>query len=99
MAYENAKQLLLIAVIHVGLCLIKHSNLNTVIKERLRRIEMINTNATNNSQFNKEKIFNSIGNDTTVNQDGECSNGKAKCHFYIQRMINFYRKVKTWNCY
>ena len=97
MAYENAKQLLLIAVIHVGLCLTKHSNLNTEIKEK--RMEMINTNATNNSQFNKEKIFNSIGNNTTVNQDGECSNGKAKCHFYIQRMINFYRKVKTWNCY
>ena len=86
-------------MIHVGLSFTKPSNLNTEIKEKLRRIEMRNTNTTNKRQLNKENILNSIGNDTTVNQDGECTNGKAKCHFYIKRMINFYRKVKTWNYY
>ena len=86
-------------MIHFGLSFTKPSNLNTEIKEKLRRIEMRNTNTTNKRQLNKENILNSIGNDTTVNQDGECTNGKAKCHFYIKRMINFYRKVKTWNYY
>ena len=86
-------------MIHVGLSFTKPSNLNTEIKEKLRRIEMRSTNTTNKRQLNKENILNSIGNDTTVNQDGECTNGKAKCHFYIKRMINFYRKVKTWNYY
>ena len=97
---ENAKQLrliimLLITMIHVGLSLTKPSNLNNEITEKLRRIEMISSNTTNNNHFKKEKIPDSSGNNTAVNQDGECSNGKAKCHFYIKRMINFYRKVKT----
>ena len=59
MAYENAKQLrliimLLITMIHVGLSLTKPSNLNNEITEKLRRIEMISSNTTNNNHFKKD---------------------------------------------
>ena len=42
---------------------------------------------------NKTKIKKNISNSTELEQKNDCVNGNAKCHFYIKRMINFYKKV------